>query len=124
MYKLFKPYLIIGSLLFLASCATSMLPMQVNDTLPTLTKANFISQSQAEEAIKANRCKYLVRGREYVAPIGLTVKGDLRNGAKGIDEWVNLDGGNAYVLINFKWVTVDDGGSTQLHIDFDTMLCK
>ena len=124
MHKLIKPNLIIGTLLFLASCATSMLPMKVNNTLPTLTKAKFISQSQAEEAVKANRCKYLVKGREYVAPIGLTVKGDLKNGAKGIDEWVKLDGGNAYVLISYKWVTVDNDGSTQLHIKFDTMLCE
>jgi len=66
----------------------------------------------------------LVKGRNYVAPIGLSAKDDLRKGAKGIDEWVNVDGGNAYVLISYKWVTVDLGGSTQLHVDFDTMLCE
>jgi hypothetical protein len=66
----------------------------------------------------------LVRGREYVAPIALTVKGDLRNAATGIDEWVKIDGGNAYVLISYKWITVDNEGSTQLHIKFDTMLCE
>ena len=56
--------------------------------------------------------------------MGLTVNGDLKYGAKGIDEWVELDGGNAYVLVNYKWVTVDEHGSTQLHIEFDTMLCE
>lgn len=111
-------------LAILTSCATSMTPMQVNNTLPTLTKSKFISQSQAEEAVKSNGCKHLVKGRNYTAPIGLTTKDDLRNGAKGIDEWVKLDGGNAYVLNNYKWITVDHNGSTQLHIEFDTMLCE
>ena len=115
---------LIGILILLSSCATSMTPIKVNTTLPELTKSKFISQLEAEKAIKTNRCSYLVRGRTYVAPIGLTTKNDLKNGAKGIDEWVKLDGGNAYVLRNYKWVTVDDNGSTQLHIEFDTMLCK
>jgi hypothetical protein len=57
MHKLINPNLIIGTLLFLTSCATSMLPIKVTDTLPPLTKAKFISQSQAEEAAKTNRCK-------------------------------------------------------------------
>lgn len=124
MVKYIRLYLIIGTVFLIASCATSMSPTKVNNTLPTLTKSKFISQTQAEEAIKSNRCKYLVKGRNYTAPIGLTVKGDLKYGAKGIDEWVELDEGNAYVLTSYKWVTVDDYGSTQLHIEFDTMLCN
>jgi hypothetical protein len=109
----------------LSSCATAMAPIAVNNTLPTLTKSRFISQAQAEESVKANSCKYLVKGRNYTAPMGLTVKNDLKNGAKGIDEWVKIDGGNAYVLISYKWVEIGDGsGSTQLHIEFDTMLCE
>lgn len=112
------------TLAILTSCATSMTPMQVNNTLPSLTNSKFISQAQAEEAVKSNGCKYLVKGRKYTAPSGLTAKDDLRNGAKGIDEWVKLDGGNAYVLNNFKWVTIDHYGSSQLHIVFDTMLCE
>ena len=125
MVKLVKLSLLFGVCLLLASCAvflTSMTPSQVNDTLPTLTKSKFISQTQAEEAVKANRCVYLTKGRSYTAPIGLSTKADLKNGAKGIDEWVKIDGGNAYVLISYKWVTVDHYGSTQLHIEFDTML--
>ncbi len=99
-------------------------PPEVNNTLPTLTKSNFISRSQAEESVKTNKCKYLVKGRNYTAPMGLTVKEDLKYGAKGIDELVELNGGNAYVLISYKWETVDHNGSTQLHIEFDTMLCE
>ena len=124
MVKFITLNIVIGAIFFFASCATSMSPTVVNNTLPTLTTSKFISQSQAEEGIKTKRCKYLVRGRNYTAPIGLTVKNDLKNGAKGIDEWVELDGGNAYVLISYKWVTVGVDGSTQLHIEFDTMLCE
>ncbi|HNT48927.1 MAG TPA: hypothetical protein PKK16_09110 [Bacteroidales bacterium] len=117
MVKFIKRYLIFALVLFLSSCATfstSMTPSQVNDTLPTLTKSKFISQVQAEEVIKENSCKYLVKGRVYTAPLGLTVKQDLTYGAKGIDEWVELDGGNAYVLTNYEWVTVDHNGSMNI----------
>ena len=110
--------------MFFASCATSMTPMQVNSTLPTLTKSKFISQAQADEAVKESNCKYLVKGRNYTAPMGISVKEDLRYGAKGIDEWVKLDGGNAYVLVSYNWLTIGENGSTQLYVVFDTMFCE
>ena len=116
--------MIIGALLILNSCATSLSPITVNRMLPDLTQSKFISQAEAEEAIKMNGCRYLVKGRQYTAPMGLTKKSDLKNGATGIDEWVELDGGNSYVLKNYKWVTVDDNGRTQLHVEFDTILCE
>jgi len=78
--------MIIGTLLFLNSCATSMTPVKVNSTLPDLTESKFLSQAEAEEVIISNRCKYLVKGRSYTAPIGLTTTNDLKNAAKGIDE--------------------------------------
>lgn len=115
--------LFLGIILVISSCATSMSPAKVNETLPTLTKSKFISQAKADEAIKSNSCKLLVEGRKYTAPIALSVKGDLRNGAKGIDEWVESDGGNSYSLVNYEWITVDQMGSTQLQVEFDTMLC-
>lgn len=110
------------ALIIVSSCATSMSPIKLHNTLPNLTKSKFISPSQVESSI-AKGCKYLVKGRRYTAPIGLTTKGDLKNGARGIDEWVQLDGGNAYVLTNYNWHTVDDLGSTQLQVEFDTVLC-
>ncbi|MBV1887899.1 MAG: hypothetical protein KUG51_01275 [Urechidicola sp.] len=122
-YLFIKLNIIIGLILALTSCS-SMTPLQVSNNLPTLTKTKFISKSQAEEYLNSNRCKYLVKGRNYVVPIGFLPKHDLKNGAIGIDEWVELDGGNAYVLVNYKWVTVDNEGSTQLHLDFDTLLCE
>ncbi len=115
-----KLKLIIGILLFMTSCSTSMTPIEVNNTLPTLTKSKFISKTNLDET----KCKYLVKGRNYVAPIGFSVKDDLKYGAQGIDEWVKLDGGNAYILTNYKWVTVDQNGATQLHIEFDTLKCE
>lgn len=121
MIRISKFFLFVIVIAFCISCATSMTPMEVNNTLPTLTQSRFVSQAQAEEDIKSNKCKYLFKGRAYTAPIGFTVKGDLKNAAKGIDEWVKLDGGNAYVLTNFKWVTVSPDGSTQLYVEFDTL---
>lgn len=115
---------LIAVCLVLASCATSMSPIEVHNTLPNLTVSKFITQSEVEKMIETNKCKFLVKNRNYVAPIGFTTKDDLKNGAKGIDEWVKLDGGNAYILKNYKWVTVDQNGSTQLYIDFDTLLCE
>ncbi|WP_417238771.1 hypothetical protein [Bizionia sp.] len=117
-------YSVLLSFTFLLSCSSSMAPIEVNNTLQTLTKSTLLNQAQATEAIKSNKCKLLVKGRAYVAPIGFTTKNDLKNAAKGIDEWVQMDGGNAYVLINYKWVNVSDDGSTQLTVDFDTMQCQ
>lgn len=115
---------LIGIILFLNSCATSMTPIEVNNTLPSLTKSKFVSESEVEEFNRTKKCKYLVSNRSYVAPIGLTIRDDLKNAAKGIDEWTELDKGNAYVLKNYKWVNVGDQGVTQLFVEFDTMLCE
>ncbi|HMQ09019.1 MAG TPA: hypothetical protein PKC30_17090 [Saprospiraceae bacterium] len=101
-----------------------MSPMKLNSTLPHLTQSKFISQAKAEEFLKSNKCKYLVKERNYTAPIGLTTKNDLKNAAKGIAEWVELHDSNSYILRNYKWVIVDHNGSTQLHVEFNTMLCE
>ncbi len=128
-YRYFYSWAMLAKIFFcafifsLVSCVTSMTPVQVNNSLPTLTKSLYITQSQAEDMVKEGKCKYLVSNRTYVAPMGLSVMADLKYGARGIDEWVALDGGNAYVLKNYKWVTVDYNGGTQLHLDFDTILC-
>jgi hypothetical protein len=121
-----KKYLIVVAMFFLTSCAvfrTSVTPEEVAGILPIMTDARFMTVAQAEDAVQAGTARYLTR-REYVVPVGLTVKNELERGAKGIDEWVKLDGGNAYVLVNYKWITVDNEGSTQLHLEFDTRLCK
>ena len=118
-------FLIVWISIFLYSCETTMTPMQVNQTLPMLTKSKYLSVEQTQ----STNCKCLTRGRSYTAPVGLTVNDDLRNGAAGIDEWVSIDGGNAYKLINFRWITISTNeygspASTQLVIDFDTYICN
>ena len=107
-----------------ASLAPSLTPSQFNNKLPNETKADFYDSLTGNKAVSNGNCKLLVKGRKYVAPIGFTVNNDLKNGAKGIDEWVQADGGNAYILNSFEWVSVDDNGSTQLIIYFDTLLCE
>jgi hypothetical protein len=124
MLRIVKLLTVVFAVALFGSCATTMSPTEVNETLPSLTLSTYYSQSQAEEALAIERCQYLDRGKSYKAPLGLTVKGDLRNAAKGIDEWVDVDGGNAYVLRSYNWETVDDYGSTQLTVEFDTMLCQ
>lgn len=58
-----------------------------------------------------------------------SLKEDIKNGAQGIDEWVAIDKGNAYVLKNYNWVIVDynvyySTTVTQLFLEFDTYLCR
>ncbi|RZJ47635.1 MAG: hypothetical protein EOO19_09285 [Chryseobacterium sp.] len=92
--------------------------------LSTLTKSNLVSQGDITTLVSTEKCRYLIKGRSYAAPVGLTAKKDVKNAAKGIDEWVELDKGNTYILTNYKWVTVDNFGSTQLYVDFDTLDCS
>lgn len=71
-----------------------------------------------------NKCKLLVEGRKYIAPIGFTIGNDMQHAAKGIDEWVKADGGNSYILNNYEWISVGNDGATQLIVYFDTLLCE
>ena len=119
-----KPCHLILLILLLTSCATSMTPVEMTSNLKTMTKSKFMTQAEAQEAVSSNTCRYLTKGRDYVAPVGFTAMEDLRFGAQGIDEWVQLDGGNAYVLNSYFWATIDEDGSTQLHVTFDTLLCE
>lgn len=105
-------------------CQNRYSPMKMNKELMTLTKSKLILQSEIGYFISEGKCKYLIKERNYVAPVGLTAKRDLKNAAKGIDEWVELDKGNAYVLTNYKWIIIDNLGSSQLHVDFDTLYCS
>ncbi|WP_341225430.1 hypothetical protein [uncultured Arcticibacterium sp.] len=110
--------------LLLIACATSMTPREVYSTLPELTKTKFIPSTVKPNGSESLNCEILNSKRIYNAPVGLSVKNDLQNGAKGIDEWVLLDGGNSYRLVNYQWITVDALGTTQLKIEFDTMKCE
>jgi hypothetical protein len=101
-----------------------MTPGQFMEKFPNSTMHSFYDRARASEAVRDGSCKLQVAGRKYIAPIGLTVEGDLQNGAAGVDEWVRIDGGNAYVLNSFEWISVGDQGATQLIVYFDSMLCK
>ncbi|UOE36890.1 hypothetical protein [Chryseobacterium oryzae] len=61
--------------------------------LGSLTKSKLILQSELSELISSNKCKYLNKDRSYSAPVGLFAKNDVKNAAKGIDEWIELDKG-------------------------------
>lgn len=121
-------YFAVAVLLLITGCEifkTSMTPAELYNTLPTMTKSKFL---KADDIIQLE-CTCLTKNRNYTAPMGLTVKDDLNNGAKGIDEWVQLDNGNAYLVKNYKWMTVgydpkNSSTATQLYIEFDTYKCK
>lgn len=106
------------------NCQSSYTPAKMYKVLPTLTKSKLILQSDIESLISTEKCKYLTKNRSYAASVGFTAKNDLKNAAKGIDEWVELDKGNAYILKNYKWIPFDNYGSTQLNVDFDTLQCS
>jgi len=111
-------------LLLLQACATSMSPSVFVEEFSKATKSKYIHTETSEDATTTENCNILVDSRKYVAPIGFTVKGDVSNGARGVDEWVSADKGNAYTINNFEWVSIGDRGVTQLIIYFSTILCK
>ena len=126
MINLIRLTICIGVAFTLTSCIffkQTMSTTEVNSTLPTLTSSQFISQVEANEAVNTNKCRFLVKGRKYTAGIGYIAKEDLKNGAMGIDQWVEIDGGNAYALKSFKWAIVNENNTRQLTLEFDTLLC-
>ena len=117
-----------SSLFFLFSiclfyCQNSYTPAKMHKELLAFTKSNLVLQSEISSLVSMEKCKYLIKGRNYAAPVGFTAKKDVKNAAKGIDEWVELDKGNTYTLTNYKWVTLDNFSTTQLNVDFDTLEC-
>ena len=115
---------LLGVLLFVAGCATSLTPSQFNEQLPKATGSRYFDRLAATKAIATGQCSVLVGGRKYAAPQASTLSGDLEGAALGIDEWVGTDGGNAYALSSFEWAAVGDHGGTQLVVYFDTLRCN
>ena len=114
-FSVLLPY----SILFSQS---SMSPVKVSRLLNTMTTSTLLNKSEAEDLYQLNKCRLVVKDRYYAAPVGFTAKRDVKNAAKGIDEWVQLDNGNAFILTNYKWINFD-GLSTQLQLQFDTLIC-
>ena len=113
--------LLIASLVFVTGCAMSMSPKELMEKFPHATKVEFYTFSDAHNAEMRGTCRVLVKNRSYTAPLGLTVDDDLENGARGVDEWIYSDGGDAFILKDFEWIYVPEG--TQLIVYFDTMIC-
>lgn len=101
-----------------------MSPSQFMAEFPKATKSRLVDQSKLKELVDGGACKVRITERKYSSPIGMTVSGDLRGGAKGVDEWVAADGGNAYAIRTYDWVNVGDRGKTQLVVTFDTLYCN
>lgn len=115
--------LVVAGLVMLAGCVTAMSAQQFYTEFPKATGARYLTGAEAIEAQEDGRCK-AIDDHVYNAPIGMTVQGDVRAGAEGIDGIVANDGGNSYRITNFSWLPVGDGsGATQLRVVFDTMLC-
>ncbi len=89
--------------LITAGCARSLTPLQFTERCPGLTEAKYYGSIEGKEAISNGRCEMLVEGRKYRAPMGLGLTGDMMNGAKGVNEWVQVDEGNSYILNDFEW---------------------
>ena len=106
----------------LVGCTTSMTPSNFMEKFPHATKSVFYDQASANKALDNKTCKILVGKRSYSAPVGITANDDIRHAAKGVDDWVRLDGGNAYILNNFEWIPIGTE-AYQLIVYFDTMLC-
>ncbi len=113
---------LISFCIMLISCAVSMPPKEFMSKFPIATNTNLYTKLGSNTAVENGTCKKLVLNRSYSADIGYTVDEDLDSAAQGVDQWVTLDGGNAYSLNNFEWVDLID--RTQLVVYFDTMSCK
>lgn len=118
-------YLILLSVFSVSFChgQDSYTPSKMIKTLGSFTKSKILLQSEISDLIDSKKCKYLTKNRSYGAPVGLFAKNDIKNAAKGIDEWIEMDKGNSYVLTNYKWVPKDVHGSTQLFVEFDSLHC-
>lgn len=91
---------------------------------PTLTKSTYVDKNKIETLVENKQCRLITENKQYSAPVAGSVKGDMKKGAKGVDELIQLEGGNSYVLKNFNWKNFDSWGSTQLHLEFDIYDCN
>lgn len=105
-------------------------PMQFNREFNELTISIMYSKAEAKLAVASKKCRYLEL-RDYYSGVWLNGLEDMKRGAIGVDEWVSLDGGNAFSLESYRWVPVGvsvydgtGGTSTELKIEFYTMLCE
>lgn len=87
-----------------------------------MTKSKLIMPQELNALVDNKKCA-LISSKSYAGPVALSIKGDMKKAAKGVDEYVELEGGNAYHIKNYKWENFGHLGSTQLNIDFDIYKC-
>jgi hypothetical protein len=104
-------------------------PIQFIETFNKLTKSELYSKTNTESAIQSNKCK-IIEFREYYSGAKLNGYGDMKSAAIGVDDWVNLDGGNSFSLVSYRWIQAGvslyegtGGTATELKIEFYTMSC-
>jgi hypothetical protein len=88
---------------------------------PRLTSTRYLDGAVATVATENGECIVLQIHRVRAA-IGATVYIDMQNGAQDVDGIVINEGGNSYRMTNFQWVDVNS--STQLVLEFTSMLCE
>lgn len=116
--------LILASAFLVYSCATSKSPASFYSIFPTLTQSKHITRAEIGALVNNKQCILVTENRQYHAPLAGSVNGDMKKGAKGVDEFVQLDSANAYVIKNFSWINYDSWGSSQLYLEFDTYKCQ
>ncbi len=113
----------VAGLVMMAGCVTAMSAQQFYTEFPKASSTRYLTGAEAIEATQEGSCR-MIDDHVYNAPIGMTVQGDVRSGAEGVDGVVANDGGNAYRITNFSWLPVGDGsGATQLRLEFETLSC-
>ena len=106
----------------LSGCMMTMNASQFYTEFPRATSTRYLTNAEAISAMQNGSCK-AIDNHTYNAPIGLSVGGDVRNGAEGVDQIVENYGGNAYRIIYFGWTIVMEDGTTQLGLKFTSLLC-
>jgi len=106
----------------ISGCAMQMPADQFYSEFPMATESTYLTGAMAGKALLSGNCVVL-DSHSYKAPVAMTAGGDVKNGALGVDTIVRNDGGNAYRISNHAWNLLSNG-SSQLQVDFDTLLCS
>lgn len=118
-FKLFLLVLIVA----LGSCASLHTPSKFLEYLSKNTKNIMISERIMNRYVSEQQCQLIKASRYYIVPMKFSEKNDIKSAAIGIDDWLKIDGGNAFVLKNYNWRNVDIGAK-QLEVIFDTYQCN
>lgn len=100
--------------------------MQFTAEFNELINSRKYSKADSKLALASKKCSYLEL-RYYYSGARLNELEDMKNGAIAVNEWVSLDGGNAFSLESYRWgpagVSVYGGISIELKIESYTISC-